>query len=390
MAPETSDHQPGADRANWRAAPYSRWAFHHVSEIMPTTRIENAPDDVSALAEAPTGLDDFRLAAPGGSALDLAGFLKLTETDALVIVRDGRILFEAYDNGTTAATPHILMSGTKAMVGLLAGMLGHSAELDPNALVSDHVPEIGGTAYAGATVRHLLDMRTGVMLTAEQSSAYDAALTGAPAAPGGAKPSLHGVLATLTGAQSAHGRPFTYISQNTDLLGWTIERATGQPLAELISERLWKPMGAEHAAQIIVDDAGSPWCSGGLNVTARDFARVGQLLIDDGRRGSAAILPKALVDDLCHGGDREAWRTGEWGAAFAQVGQTMSYRNGWYSVHDEPEILFAMGTHGQNLFIDRASRLVIAKLSSQAYRLNPQLIGLTHMAFPEFKRCLGL
>jgi CubicO group peptidase (beta-lactamase class C family) len=146
-------------------------------------------------------------------------------------------------------------------------------------------------------------------------------------------------------------------------------------------------MGAERSGHIIVDGEGSPWCSGGLCVTPRDFARVGDLLVNDGRRGADEIVPKAWIDDLCDNGDREAWDTGEWRASFASIAKIMSYRAGWYAVHDDPSLLFAMGTHGQNLFIDRANRVVIAKLSSQANRIDPRAIGLTHMALPELIRC---
>jgi hypothetical protein len=224
-----------------------------------------------------------------------------------------------------------------------------------------------------------------VILDAQQEQDYGALVGKAPAAEEG--PSLHELLAMLTAPDgAAHGGPFSYISANTDLVGWAIERAAGRPFASLVSELLWKPMGAEHEAYMVVDREGSPWCAGGFCATARDFARVGDLLLNDGRRGATDIVPKAWIDDLTQGGDREAWRTGEWGQTFAFISRDMSYRAGWYSVHSDPKLLFAMGTHGQNLFIDRANKLVIAKLSSQANRIDPGAIWLTHMAVPELIR----
>jgi hypothetical protein len=374
----------GVNAANWRAPAFSRWAFHNIGAVLPVSDIANAPDRALSLSDAPSALDGFQLQLPGGGALDLAGFLKATATDALVILHEGRVVFETYDNGTTDRTPHILMSVTKAMTGLIAGILQRDGDLDVDAPASTYVPEVGDGGYQGATIRNLLDMRTGVILDGDQTRAYEAALSSGP---DGAGPGLHAVLPHLT-AQRGHGGPFSYISANTDLLGWAMERATGRSFASLVSERLWKPMGAEHPGYIVTDREGAPWCSGGLCVTARDFARVGALLLNDGRRGSDDIIPKAWIDDLHHNGDHDAWTDGEWGKTFAAISTTMSYRGGWYPVHGDDPILFAMGVHGQNLFVDRANRLVIAKLSSQPDRIDGQAIGLTHMAVPELRRCV--
>ena len=385
-APSSATDPTRATPANWRTAPFSRWAFHHVNDILPTAVIAAEPGRALELPTSSLALDDFRLGLPDGSTLSLDAFLDATTTDSLVILHDGRVVFERHDHGNGPDTPHIFMSVTKAMMGLLAGALQQRGALDIDALVSSLVPEIDKTAYRGATIRHLLDMRTGAVLDAGQTQAYEAVLRGdAPQA--GAPSDIHGALQTLTSAQSDHGRPFSYISANTDLLGWAMERATGQSLAALFSELLWKPMGAEHDALIIVDREGSPWCSGGFCATARDFARVGQLLLNDGRRGGSEILSKAWIDDLYDNGDRRAWREGEWGALFAAISPNMSYRSGWYTIDDDPKLLFAMGTHGQNLFVDRANQLVIAKLSSQD-RMDIRAVGLTHMAVAELRLCV--
>ena len=85
-----------------------------------------------------------------------------TYTDALVVLKDGQLVAERYDAGMTAATPHLLMSVSKSLVGCVAGVLADRGLLDPAAPVTAYVPEAGDSGYAGATVRHLLDMRTGV------------------------------------------------------------------------------------------------------------------------------------------------------------------------------------------------------------------------------------
>ena len=88
-------------------------------------------------------------------------------------------------------------------------------------------------------------------------------------------------------------------------------------------------------------------------------------------------------------GDADAWKNGQWGKAFASISKNMRYRSGWYLVDDQPKTMFAMGIHGQNLFIDRANRIVIAKLSSRSNRIDYQALPLTHRAVPEFRRLIA-
>lgn len=90
--------------ANWRTAPYSRWAFHHVREIVASADIPNDPDAVFALPPEPADLD--RLMVDG---VALGSILDTTETDGIVVLHHGRLVFETYANGMDAFTPHILM-----------------------------------------------------------------------------------------------------------------------------------------------------------------------------------------------------------------------------------------------------------------------------------------
>jgi len=297
-------------------------------------------------------------------------------------------VFETYANGTTGETPHILMSATKSVTGLVTGILHHRGDLDVDALVSAYVPEIVKTAYQGATIRHLLDMRTGVVLDEDQQRAYAAASGWDPVAPG-TGPNFYDFYAQLPAASGSHGGPFAYVSANTDLLGWVIERATGRTFAELAGNLLWKPLGAEGQTYITVDRKGAPRCTGGFCATVRDFARLGQLVLMKGRRGTNQIVPEAWIDDMATGGDPKVWAEGQWFQNFAAISKSMRYRSGWYVADDTPQILFAMGIHGQNLFVDAANRMVIAKVSSQAQPIDPQAIWLTHKAVSEFARCLG-
>src|SRR6187455_1840310 len=134
-----------ATLANWRSSPFNRWAFHHVRELIPSADIANDPRHIRELPA-------------GKRPLDLDAFLSETDTDGMAVLHRGKLVFEHYANGMTDATPHILMSVSKSMLGLLVGELG----LDTERQVTEIVPELRPTAYRGATLRHLLDMRAGI------------------------------------------------------------------------------------------------------------------------------------------------------------------------------------------------------------------------------------
>jgi len=363
---------PAADAqvtlANWRTSPFNHWAFHHVREILPSADIPNDPATVRDLGVAPRDL----------SAVGIDECFQATDTDGLVIVHRGHIVYERYANGMTPHHPHILMSVSKSLLGLLAGALIPRGDLEPERRVTDVVPEVAGTAYEGATIRHLLDMRAGIafdedyLATSGAIVAYRKAANWNPLAPGDAPSDLRSFYRELTESSGRHGGPVHYVSPNTDLLGWAIERATGRRYADLMSELLWKPIGAAHSAYITVDRLGAPRCAGGVCATVGDLARVGQLLVQGGARGSAQIVPESWIDDITRSGDRDAWAAGDLAAYFP--GLPLRYRSQWYVRDGAAPLVFGFGIHGQFLVVDRSREIVIAKVSSQALPTDPERI----------------
>ncbi|HYL90024.1 MAG TPA: serine hydrolase [Burkholderiales bacterium] len=342
---------PPVTLANWRAAPFNRWGFQHVRELPVERR-----------------------------ALDVEPLLAETDTDGFVVLHRGRIIAEHYANGMKPGTPHILMSVSKSMMGLLFGSLG----IDAERRVADFVPEVQTTAYAGASVRNLLDMRAGVkfdedyLATTGPIVEYRKATGWNAPGPGEALGDLHSFYPVLKDRDGPHGGRFHYISTNSDLLGWVIERATGRTYAELMSELVWQPIGAESSAYITVDRLGAPRCAGGMCVTARDLARVGLWMIEH---------PSAWIEDIEKNGDRGAWDKGSFVAYFP--GLPIHYRSQWYVLQGAAPLIFGLGIHGQNLFIDRKSELVIAKVSSQAMPLDAPRIALTMRAVSQIRKLLS-
>lgn len=379
--------------ANWRMAPFNRWAFHHVRELIPTVDIANDPARVWPLPAAPVDLSGLRLADEHDRPLSFAEFLDRTDTDGLVVLHRGRVVFEHYAHGMTADSPHILMSVSKSLLGLLAGALVAAGDLDLDRPVTDLVPEVAATAYRGATIRHLLDMRAGVafdedyLATSGPIVAYRKAAGWNPPEPGDRPADLRSFLGELTKSSGAHGGPFNYVSPNTDLLGWLIERGTGRRYADLASEQLWKPLGAARSAYITVDRLGAPRCAGGVCATVRDLALVGRLVVEGGAREGAPIVPERWIEDITHCGDPDAWAAGPFTAFYP--GLPIHYRSQWYVLRDDPPLLFALGIHGQNLFVDRHHEIVVAKASSQALPLDARRIALTMRAVAALRRFLA-
>jgi CubicO group peptidase (beta-lactamase class C family) len=168
---------------------------------------------------------------------------------------------------------------------------------------------------------------------------------------------------------------FHYVSPNTDLLGWIMERATGQRYADLVSDLLWKPMGAGRSAYITVDRFGAPRCAGGFCATARDLARLGLLIADGGRYAGKQIIPSWWLDDIVERGDAAGWNDGDFVKYFPKM--RIHYRSKWYVLRAHAPLMFGVGVFGQNVFIDRKNHPVIAKFSSQASPMDKQRILFT-------------
>jgi CubicO group peptidase (beta-lactamase class C family) len=356
--------------ANWQDPPFNRWAFRHMRELIPSHLIPaSRPGPVPTrppLASA-RQVGDPPVARLDGSASTVQEVLADTFTDAFVVMHDGQLVAEQYHSGMTAGTRHLLMSVSKSIVGCVAGVLADRELLDLRARVTAYVPEVGRSGYAGATIRDLLDMRTGVAFR-ETYTAPDAevrvmerSMGWRPAQPGdleGAYP----YLATL-GSAGPHGGEFTYRSADTDMLGWVCERASGIRMADLVSTVLWQPIGAECDAEITCDPLGSAVHDGGISATARDLARFGQMLVDDGVSQGRVVVPQAWLADV---------RSPEPGVreAFARTDNEYVLPGGWYRnqfwVIPGPggPVLVCLGIHGQLVYADRAARTVVVKMSS--------------------------
>ncbi|HEV2937087.1 MAG TPA: serine hydrolase, partial [Streptosporangiaceae bacterium] len=167
MTPELMTGFPPAPEsqvtlANWQDPPFNRWAFKHLRELIPSHVIPAAPPGAAPLPASALPLGNPPLTRLDGSVATLDAVLAETFTDAFLVMHDGQVVAERYYDGMTAGTRHLLMSVSKSILGCVAGVLADRGLLDPGAPVTAYVPEAARSGYAGATIRDLLDMRTGV------------------------------------------------------------------------------------------------------------------------------------------------------------------------------------------------------------------------------------
>lgn len=377
------------DNSNRTRFPQSRWAMQHVRELLPTRNIRRGTGRPSVLYSTPLDLDRVVFRSEQGQDLSLAQWQHETYTDALIVLHRGHVVYEHYHNQMQPHTPHLLFSITKSFTGLLAAQLVHEGVIDDRAPVTRYVPELADSAWGDMSVRHVLDM-TGAVRFREvytdpstEIFPYLYASTMLPAPAGYTGPrTIYDFLPTLK-KQGEHGEGFVYRTVHSEVLGWIVSRATGKHFADLMSERFWQRLGMEEDAYMMIDPVGTPLQGAGLNATARDLARFGEMLRRSGEFNGQRVLARTVIDDLRRGGDREKFKAS--GMTFRPG---YSYRNQWWIVHDGDGSFEASGVHGQMLHINPAAEMVVVKLSSHPVAANAFTHGNTMRAFRALAQAL--
>ncbi|MBL0123046.1 MAG: serine hydrolase [Betaproteobacteria bacterium] len=236
--------------ANWQAYPQKIWAFQHVRELFPTRLLPHT-GPVQPLPHALKTLDELVVSAKGESRMTWPEMLKVTHTDAIVVLYHGRIIYERYFNNMAPESRHLLFSATKSMAGLMAATLVSEGKLDENAKVSDIIPELAESAWADATVRQVMDMTDGVAFSENYTDPksdiyrYAAAMGWAPQFKNPTDPDgILPMLATLKAQRDERGSVFRYHSPATDVAAWLAMRAAGQSLTAWLTDRLWSKLSA--------------------------------------------------------------------------------------------------------------------------------------------------
>ena len=374
-----------SDSAAWRF-PHIRWTFSHERELLPTANVRRGQARLWELPYAlRDDLDAVRFTTMDGRELTWGQSLGENYTDGIVVLHRGALIYEKYLGALTPELPHLAMSVTKSFVGLLAAMLVDEGVLDPNAPVTQYVPELSGGAYGDASVRQVMDMTIGVKYTEDYTDrtaeiyAYTLALNIAPRPADYSGPkSIFEFLQGLK-KQGEHGEAFAYKTCNTEVLAWIVQRVANMSMAQLVSERIWQKLGVEEDAYFVVDPTGAAMCGGGLSLTLRDMARFGEMMRCDGIGNGQQIAPAKVVADIRNGADRDHFAKAKYSTL-----QGWSYRNQWWVAHDNLGSFTARGIHGQVIWVAPAAELVIARFGSHHVAANANG-PIDHVSLPAYR-----
>ncbi len=332
---------------------------------MPTVNISHDARRVLPLEKSRHASDDFSIEFESKSQR-LREIVESQYIDGILILKDGQIVVEKYYGHLTANRPHLMMSVSKSVIGLLAGQLAALGVIDLSRPVADYVPALASSGWGPDSLRALLDMRDGADYTEDYEDMnstvrlQDCAVgwTDADYCPIDGPRGGYEFFPTVGRNEDNLGR-FVYKSGTTNALGWVLEEATGEPLAQLISKYIWQPMGAEFDACITVDKSGFVLADGGMNATLRDLGRFGLLVLAGGKAFGKQIVPAEFLMDI-HGQPGDP----EWPGSSEPRDWSPYYRSFWWGQGNKNKGVMGLGIHGQYLLADPATGVVISMFSS--------------------------
>ena len=336
--------------------------FRGVKDIFSTTTVPKPEQSVPfVVSYSPYQLiENFQLK---DSTIDTKAFLDHTLTDALLIIQHDTIRYEYYSNGFTESDHHISWSMSKSVISALFGIaIGEGKIKSIEETVTDYLPDFAGTGYDKVRIKDLLQMSSGVGFNEDYGDFNsDINIMGRYFA-------LGMPMSDFAKSLKREREPGTYnhyVSIDTQVLGMILKKATGQTISEYMKEKLWSQIGAEAEAFWIVDKTGMEFALGGLNITARDYAKLGQLFLDTGRWQGRQVVPRewvlaSITPDAPHvmPGKRES-------AALRD-----GYGFQWWIPEGSTGEFNAQGIYDQFIYVDPHADMVIVKLSSNYHFKN--------------------
>jgi len=364
---------------NWdKGGALSHWAYTHVSEVFPCSVIHRGDAVVDLPMELKPEIGALKINGPNEPEQTLDRFVNNGAVDACIVLHDGKIVYEKYPT-IQPTDVHIMMSVTKAVVLTALAILEDQGRIDLEKPVEEFLPELKGSDWAGTRLRDLVDMRSGMEGSETSNDAYrdpkhkefqlEATLGWLPRTaqelPDAARHGdLFGMLRTIKRERKA-GEQWAYTSSNTVVIGEVVSRVAGRSLAAVISELIWSKIGAEHDANLTVNERGYPMSGAGMSATLRDVARFGLAFTKNPPAGQSKIISNAIVRRFFGGRARE-------GGAKADEHGMLPQTYEWDMISDKSELVKG-GWAGQLLYINRDKNVVVA------------YFGTNQVADPELK-----
>ncbi|GAA0780189.1 serine hydrolase [Mucilaginibacter ginsenosidivorans] len=279
-------------------------------------------------------------------------FLTRRSTTALLVLKDDQISYEQYFLGTHSDDKRISWSMAKSFVSILFGMQVDAGKIDIEQTVDFYLPELAHSGYANVKVKHVLQMSSGVKWNEDYQDFYsDINKMGRILAIGG---SLDHMTSELVN-ESAPGKTFHYVSMDTHVIGMIVRRVSGKSLIELLQQNLWGQLGMEDDAYWLTDSQGVAFALGGLNMTTRDYARFGRLLLNNGAYNGQQIVSAQWI---------KAATTPQADYLQPQADKLGYGYQIWLPPEAEAGEFFCVGVYGQYIYINQKHQVVIVKNSA--------------------------
>lgn len=282
-----------------------------------------------------------------GAEIPFEKFLDTTTTNAFLIIRNGAISYEWYKDGFDEKFLFPSYSVAKTLTSIMVGQLIDQGKLKESDKFVDFFPEFkNGTSFDSVTINQLLDMRSGVGVTDNYPSGPSG--WGVAIAQMYATTDINWFLGNNRKMKFEPGSAAEYRSVDTQMLGMIIKKVTGERVSDYFARTLWQPLGAKYGATWGVDHLDGQektFCC--FNAAARDYALVGQLILDNGIANSNAIIPPL------------------WSARLATPVVTLDREWGYGAQiwHPYPNTSLLLGLHGQHILVVPESKTVVVKLS---------------------------
>ncbi|WP_299772675.1 serine hydrolase [uncultured Pseudoteredinibacter sp.] len=295
-------------------------------------------------------------------ALNTADYIDYTHTGSLLVMQHGGVRYENYFRGETENDRHISFSVAKSFISALFGIAVSEGKIDIYKNADDYLPILKGSGYEGVRIKDILQMSSGVAFNEDYADLNsDINRFGRILALGG---SFDEFAASLEN-EVKPGTRRLYVSIDTQVLGMILREATGRSISDYMQEKLWQPMGAENDAYWVTDSHNMEMALGGLNAVLRDYARFGQLAMQNGQHNGKQIIPaqwmkESLTMDADHLKPKKDERSlDNWGYGYQ-----------WWlppETDKHPSVFMAVGIYDQYIYIDRERELVIVKLSGNPH-----------------------
>jgi CubicO group peptidase (beta-lactamase class C family) len=372
---------------NWIDAPYNRLGFIRVPELTRTERISRGDGPVLDLPRAERNFDSFSFEFEA-EKFTFPQMLESTYTDGLLVLHDGVVLYEYYADAMNPSDTHLLMSVSKSLNSMLCGVFAERGLVKPEAAVVDYIEELRGTSWEGCTVQHLLDMRAGTRWDYEDDEMKICDVSGYRTHSRRDIPTdTVSWIRTIENSHE-HGGPFRYVSLESDVLGWVLERAGGGSFADLFSREIWSAIGAEFDAQIVLDTAGFSVVEGGVCATLRDLGRIGQMCLSGGKLSGRQLVPTQWLERL-RVRDQELIDAYADAPEYDAAKPDAFYHDNWWIFDAARGVYAGIGVNGQVLLIHHPSQTVVIKLSSHPEFEDQRLFALQEAGMLALCESLG-